>query len=257
MNYATRTHVIHQGETLDGIARRYGLGWEAIYKHEANAEFRRRNPHPNLIRPGDCITIPPAPSQILNERIQRLQTIRREAVKMYDDLERELNKDFASLVKRTGSAVDTTATVLTIVKDLTKMSADALATMTKEGKALDQANRAFLKTHLATGTPGMKAAAGVVVPGFVEPTGEEGLAWGVGKVLIKSWFEMQTPSYWAAFFMGRFTGQTPEQSHQAALSQIRNQRQQSLKNLDSKIAEAQRLLTQENDARGKPMPVHR
>jgi N-acetylmuramoyl-L-alanine amidase len=53
------THTVSQGECLSSIARQYGFAnWRTIYEHPRNADFRRRRPNPNLIYPGDQLTIP-------------------------------------------------------------------------------------------------------------------------------------------------------------------------------------------------------
>lgn len=55
----SHVHVVKQGECLTRIAASYGFGdYRDIYDHPANAEFKRKRPNPNLIFPGDRITIP-------------------------------------------------------------------------------------------------------------------------------------------------------------------------------------------------------
>ncbi|MFT5879474.1 MAG: hypothetical protein ACI86X_000578 [Moritella sp.] len=52
-------HTVVQGETLPRIAKNYGFpNYKAIYEHECNAEFRALRDNPNIIFPGDVITIP-------------------------------------------------------------------------------------------------------------------------------------------------------------------------------------------------------
>lgn len=52
-------HVVKQGECLSSIAHRYGFpDYTKIYNHADNAEFKRARPDPNLIFPGDRLTIP-------------------------------------------------------------------------------------------------------------------------------------------------------------------------------------------------------
>lgn len=53
------THQVRQGECLSSIAARYGFAdWKAIYEHADNAELRKKRPNPNVIHPGDRVTIP-------------------------------------------------------------------------------------------------------------------------------------------------------------------------------------------------------
>lgn len=52
-------HVVQQGECLSSIAHKYGFSdYKKIYDHGDNAEFKQRRPDPNLIFPGDRLTIP-------------------------------------------------------------------------------------------------------------------------------------------------------------------------------------------------------
>ncbi|MCA9656317.1 MAG: peptidoglycan-binding protein [Myxococcales bacterium] len=52
-------HTVAQGDTLAKIAARLGsIGWAKIYEHPDNAEPRERRPNPNVLCPGDVITIP-------------------------------------------------------------------------------------------------------------------------------------------------------------------------------------------------------
>jgi hypothetical protein len=55
------THVVKPGDTLSGIARRYGVkSWQELYYHPSNASFRSKRPNPDLIFPGDQVNIPTA-----------------------------------------------------------------------------------------------------------------------------------------------------------------------------------------------------
>jgi N-acetylmuramoyl-L-alanine amidase len=55
----SEVHVVRQGECLSSIARAYGFSdWRRIYDDPANADFKRKRPNPDLIYPGDLLTIP-------------------------------------------------------------------------------------------------------------------------------------------------------------------------------------------------------
>jgi len=52
-------YIIKKGDTLSGLAKKYNLsGWEKIYNHPKNSEFREKRPDPNKIYPGDIVYIP-------------------------------------------------------------------------------------------------------------------------------------------------------------------------------------------------------
>lgn len=248
-----RPHRITQGETLTSIAGRHGMSWKALYHHDANADFRRRNPDPNRIRAGDTIMIPPDPVKLLEERERRLLSLRSESEAMFQRIEGEIRSDFNQLVVRTGQQVDTVAAVAGMGVSLTKMSADGLRIAGLTGKELADANKQFLKTHLGKGSPGMQVVAGQLGSG-IQITGEEGLVWGLGKVLLKSWFDMTSPSYWASTITGWLTGQTPEQALQAALGQLSRQRAETLRQLDERLTETRSLLQEARRERNLPIP---
>ena len=51
-------YVVQQGDYLSRIALRFGFAdWRAIYDHADNASFRKKRPNPNLIKPGDVISL--------------------------------------------------------------------------------------------------------------------------------------------------------------------------------------------------------
>lgn len=55
----TRAHVVQSGECLTELAQRYGFKDAAqIYDHPANAALKRKRPSPNVLEPGDVVTIP-------------------------------------------------------------------------------------------------------------------------------------------------------------------------------------------------------
>lgn len=53
-----RIHVVRQGEHLASIAWRARVSAEAIWDHPANAALRRLRRDPNVLAPGDVLTLP-------------------------------------------------------------------------------------------------------------------------------------------------------------------------------------------------------
>ena len=52
-------YTVVQGDTLPRIAKNHGFAnYKAIYEHESNTDFRTQRDNPNIIFPGDVITIP-------------------------------------------------------------------------------------------------------------------------------------------------------------------------------------------------------
>lgn len=53
-----RQHRVRQGEDLTSIAIRYGFNPQTIWDDSANSELKRLRKNPNILMPGDIITIP-------------------------------------------------------------------------------------------------------------------------------------------------------------------------------------------------------
>ena len=71
----TQQHTIAQGKTLLRIARQYGYQTsKALYNHPSNAEFKALRPDPNLIYPGDKITIPPKKEKFIPLRTNSINS---------------------------------------------------------------------------------------------------------------------------------------------------------------------------------------
>jgi N-acetylmuramoyl-L-alanine amidase len=60
-------YVVKQGDYLALIASRFGIpDWQTIYYHSENAEFRRKRPDPNVIKPRDVIFVPETVAKTLD-----------------------------------------------------------------------------------------------------------------------------------------------------------------------------------------------
>jgi N-acetylmuramoyl-L-alanine amidase len=56
-------YVIKQGDCLSSLAGAFGLrSWKDLYDHPDNAELKNQRPNPNVVAPGDQITVPDSPS---------------------------------------------------------------------------------------------------------------------------------------------------------------------------------------------------
>lgn len=53
-----KTHTVASGECISSIAYAHGLFPETVWEHEANAELRKTRKNPNVLQPGDVLTLP-------------------------------------------------------------------------------------------------------------------------------------------------------------------------------------------------------
>jgi N-acetylmuramoyl-L-alanine amidase len=55
----SKKHIVQQGECLSRIAKAHGfVNWRTIYEHADNSELRKKRPNPNILFPGDEVSIP-------------------------------------------------------------------------------------------------------------------------------------------------------------------------------------------------------
>ena len=54
-----KKYIIRQGDCLSSIAAGTGFLWDTIWNHAGNADLRNNRRDPNILHPGDVLTIPP------------------------------------------------------------------------------------------------------------------------------------------------------------------------------------------------------
>jgi N-acetylmuramoyl-L-alanine amidase len=52
------THVVAQRECFATIARDYGFPRKTLYDHPDNADLKKKRPNPNILHPGDEVSVP-------------------------------------------------------------------------------------------------------------------------------------------------------------------------------------------------------
>lgn len=228
----TNNYQVKNGDTLIGIAQRFGLpSWKLIYDSPLNKDLRALRSNPDNIQIGDRLIIPANPIIQLEKRIDTLNRLRSDLVIMYQNLNYEQNLSFRK-AKNTASNVDIAATLLLLGVGLGKTVKSGFDAMKLTGKELAQANVKLARSVTLAG-PRFAVEQGVQASNILEVTGEEGLATAIPKILIKSWFDMTTPSYWAQ----RFLGVNIDQLHNETMRNLNEQHQVALGSIDEKIKE--------------------
>lgn len=54
-----KKYVIRQGDCLSSVAEKSGFLWQTIWEHSSNSDLRNLRRDPNILFPGDVLTIPP------------------------------------------------------------------------------------------------------------------------------------------------------------------------------------------------------
>ncbi|MEM7436886.1 MAG: LysM domain-containing protein [Myxococcota bacterium] len=225
-------YVVRSGDSLDSIARKHGLpDWRGLYEAPENAPLRVRRKNPNQIRPGDVVRIPrTAPAykdrEVVIQKLKKLQADLKKSMQVELKLLDKHKRD----VQRVEENVDLAATLATLAVDLTKLTRLGYKAMEATGKDLAKIN--------AKAAPGALDFAGKhagQLGGGLRITGQESLAWGLGKVLLISYSQMTSPSYWANRWQKFRTGKTPLEAIRDAERQVKTQHEAMIQKLQKRI----------------------
>jgi hypothetical protein len=211
-------HIVARGENLSEIARKYGLpSWQSIYNAPCNTQLRASSPNPNKIKFGEKILIPPKAVDLARARLDRLNFIRAENDKSFKEILQEWEREYQK-TKAKSKNLDAIADILLLFKDLTGLSKKAYDVMKLEGEALEVASNAFAKAFAKDNA--IKMAETITkASNFTEVTGKESTTILVVKVVVQSWFDMTSPSYWGEHFSGVNIDQLNEQTKNKIISQ--------------------------------------
>jgi LysM repeat protein len=232
-DFKITTYVANKGDTLDSIARRYRFkSWKEIYTAPCNADLRRKRPKPDRIQPGDRVNIPPDPVAVLQVRLKTLQDLRANTEQQFNQLLGQLQSDYQKVL-RIKEGVDVTATVAQLFVALTKLIAAGFKALSLSGEKLAALNNDLAKTWMS----GRVQDVAGLIGSSTKITGEEGLGWAIGKILLKSWSDMTSPSYWAARVAG-----DPEDAYRNARTAIMNAKAAALKEIDRRISTTRSLM---------------
>ncbi|MEO6670267.1 MAG: LysM domain-containing protein [Ferruginibacter sp.] len=228
------THYVQKGETMDGIARRYGLpNGTAVFYASCNARLKVLRSKPEKIREGDLVNIPDNAVILTEKKLLHLRKIRAEYLAMNEKILSEWNYEY-NKVNRVANQADMAATVALILVDLGKIVHEGVKTMKLSGSALEAANRSLGKSAIDFGYSPIESIVeeGVAESfGTVQPT--DGLATSIGKrVLHFLLVDWSTPSFWAS----KWTGVDIKETNHKVVSEIETQKSNMLKRLDAQIS---------------------
>lgn len=219
-----QTHKVKKGETLIGIAKKYGhKDWKAIWKAPENKSIASKRKDPEKIEPGDALVIPLNAKQrkendakllALNEarnaelqlctgltnQVQRLQR----SIKLYDELIQsnvqstkrivdDLKKNLAGM-KKWGDGVDAVAMLTQMGVSLGKIAKTGQAATKASGAALKKLNDEAAKEAVGIATGPLKGEA-LKAAGKLKK--QDSTAVAIIGILADSWNKMTSPSFWA------------------------------------------------------------
>jgi hypothetical protein len=236
MQLEPRTYIIAAGDTLQKIALRNKLpSWRIIYNAECNRSLRLSPP--DKIKVGNRIYIPPKASELAAFRIERLKKLQEENENTFRSILSEWNREYQK-VNKISTNVDVAADLILLFKGLSDLCLKGHKVLKLEGEALAKASSSFVRSFAFDKMQYLSELT-IKASNFTQVTGEESTGLLLTKVVIQSWFDMTTPSYWAQ----RFSGVNIEELNRKTKDQITSQQRAVHEQLDKRIAEAQQELT--------------
>jgi hypothetical protein len=256
-----QVHVIKKGESLIKIAKKYSIkDWKkGLYEHADNKAFRKKNPDPYVIQPGNKLVIPrqgPSAAEKKEEAktqqavvdglarvegiIKRLKKVKKDIDVVYGESAKESQKIYKEMNKMS-SGVDVAATVLTLCVNLTKLGVQGGKIMSASAKeAAKMSDDLAKQTAKGIAKKNAKAAAYIVKDA---PSGDS-TAWLFTKAVADGYFKMTSPSFWAHTYVriakeGKSWSEAvtydPKAEHQNAMKRLDEQRRQAHVSIDQKI----------------------
>jgi hypothetical protein len=209
-------------------------------------------PDPAKIKAGDAITIPANAVKEAQKKLDNLRKIREDCLTMNNKILSDWGNE-VSKVKNTASTVDTIATVALIFKDLGGIIKDGFSAMKLSGRKLEEANKELAKSAIKFGyTPIKDVVEEIASDSLLEVKPGDGMGYCFGKKILHFFLvDFDKPSFWASIV----TGTDIESINRKVTEEIKNQKEHSLKELDTLISKAEMELRKLQGAQKGHIPV--
>lgn len=241
-----RTHTVQKNETLDSIAKKYGLPHGGlVYNAPCNSNFRRLRPNPNQLKVGDVINIPANAVEETQRKLSNLLKIKADFLAMNEQMLNEWKGEYGK-VKNTAASVDIAKTLIDIAGGITGIVKLGFKAMKLSGQLLEKANKELAWSAIKFGyDPIKKVAKDTAAEHFTKVNNDDGMIKALGKDALHFFLvDWDTPSYWTA----KITGVDVEEVNNRVTRDIELQRTNGIKRLDAEIAKTQATLVQLKNA---------
>ncbi len=223
---------IKKGDTLSGIAKQHGhKKWETIWDAPENKALVSKRKKPELIQPGDQLTIPPnendkkaadealaktnalkdtlkSQEEKLKQQIKSLNEVIAEHEQMSDRFIKELEGTLKSL-KKVANAVDFVKEVTEFRGTVLKIGQIGASAIGKHHQKLEKAGKEILhEVNAAVKEKDKDKLIGSAVKTLEEHNENFNQAIGAVTTTYQAWENMAKPSFWAKTVSGLMNGKT-------------------------------------------------
>lgn len=232
-----QAHTVQKGETMDAIARRYGLpNGTVVFYAPCNARLKSLRSKPAQIRPGDIVHIPANAVTEAEKRLSSLRKIRADYLAMNETILKEWNSEYVK-VTNTASQVDIAGKVLTMLVDLGGIVKEGFGAMKLTGQLLAEANKKLSYSAIKFAyDPLLDVAKDKAAETIASSKPEDGLAATIGKDVLHFFLvDWNTPSYWAS----KVSGVDINETNRKVVDEIEAKKREMLLKLDARISSAE------------------
>lgn len=185
----------------------------------------------------------------LRKKIASLEALSRDTDSMFRQIENDLTANIRNY-ENVSEGVDVSADIMMILLNVGKLVSKGMRASALSGKALEEANKELGKEAVKFG---YEPARDTVAKHWASTVGvNDGQLYAFGKIVVRSFFDLTTPSFWAGVYTNLRAGkpwqqavsEDPKAALEEALARVREQKKQALNQLSTKIAEARLQLGQ-------------
>lgn len=185
----------------------------------------------------------------LRKKLASLEALSRETESMFRQIESELTANIRNY-ENVSEGVDVSADIMMILLNAGKLVSKGMRASALHGKALEEANRELGREAVKFG---YEPARDVAAKQWASNIGaNDGHLFAFGKIVVRSFFNLTTPSFWAGVYNNLDAGKTwqqavtedPKGALEEALDHVREQKKRALEQLNARIAETRLQLGQ-------------
>lgn len=213
-------HLIDSNETLDAVARQYGLsGWQGLYFCASNAAFRAQYPDPWDLPGGVVIEIPRAAEEqrwALTERMQLLNRIKRGVAGLSTRQASMLTTGVVT-TRQGAIPVGGEPRLSALTRAVARTSLQAMQLLKLDETDLSRTNWALADDAVRRWCLNDRSECATLFS-LVGRAGD-GIAWGIRKSTAQWWCDCASPHFWGKAFVEFLRNPRAEEARLDALTQ--------------------------------------